>query len=586
MKRLVGWIIGTALVVLVLLAPAAFYDVDLESEATPYEPTSITSYLGDFAINDDGDMDVVETITVDFPSGDRHGIFRFFDKTDQNDAHVRWIPRDLTVTMDGDDVPVSIESQEHGRYTVARIGDADAYVDPGEHVYEISYAIDGVLREGAHVDAPTELYWNLVPGGWQQTIDEARLTVRLPAAAEEVRCAVGTGAIGGCGVSGEGTRTLEVTAMSLPARTPVTVQVGLDIPTPPPGKTLPWAPRYDQVLGSSVAALGAVLLLAAGAAALGLVLARRTREADPRFPLTYAPPEGIGPAQAAYLVTEQVDEQQYVASLLHAAERGAISLERHGPEWTITDQAGPDGWRGLDPVTSGIARILSGPGTSFTASPGSVSGGERLKSEIAAFEESTRDWASGAGLMARSGLGGLGGLVIGACLLSVVAVAIWNPFDMTFLGLITGLFAVFGIGIAATGAGTRRTRAGRDLWSRAGGFRRILATPSAQDRFDFSGREELYTAYIPWAVAFGCADEWAEKFRTETGSEPPAPSYLGHAYAGTYAGSAVSTMVSDFNSTVSSAISSYEATQKSSSSSGGGGFSGGGGGGGGGGGSW
>ena len=72
-----------------------------------------------------------------------------------------------------------------------------------------------------------------------------------------------------------------------------------------------------------------------------------------------------------------------------------------------------------------------------------------------------------------------------------------------------------------TGAGTKRTRQGRDLWSRIGGFHRVLSTPSSQDRFDFSGRQELYTAYIPWAVAFGCADEWAAKYRTETGAEPP-----------------------------------------------------------------
>ncbi len=45
----------------------------------------------------------------------------------------------------------------------------------------------------------------------------------------------------------------------------------------------------------------------------------------------------------------------------------------------------------------------------------------------------------------------------------------------------------------------------------------MLATPSAEERFDFSGRKELYTAYIPWAVAFGVADEWAEKYRIETG---------------------------------------------------------------------
>ena len=69
------------------------------------------------------------------------------------------------------------------------------------------------------------------------------------------------------------------------------------------------------------------------------------------------------------------------------------------------------------------------------------------------------------------------------------------------------------------------------------GFRRVLATPSSEDRFDFSGRKELYTAYIPWAVAFGVAEEWAEKYRIETGEEPPSPSYFGSSYHGYSGGS-------------------------------------------------
>jgi uncharacterized membrane protein len=114
----------------------------------------------------------------------------------------------------------------------------------------------------------------------------------------------------------------------------------------------------------------------------------------------------------------------------------------------------------------------------------------------------------------------------------------------------------------------------------------MLATPSAEQRFDFSGRKELYTAYIPWAVAFGVADEWAAKYKLETGEEPPAPHYFASTLGYT-GGSFAASMADDFSSTVSSAISAYEATQSSSSSGGGGGgFSGGGGGGGGGGGSW
>ena len=127
----------------------------------------------------------------------------------------------------------------------------------------------------------------------------------------------------------------------------------------------------------------------------------------------YAPPEGIGPAQAAYLVSEQVDDEQYVATLMYAAEKGAIDLDRGDSAWTITDKQGAAGWAGLDPVTSGVAHLLGGPGTSFVASPTDVEAGKRLKTEMSTFESSTTSWASSNGLMTRSGLGGLGWVVIG-----------------------------------------------------------------------------------------------------------------------------------------------------------------------------
>jgi uncharacterized membrane protein len=236
-------------------------------------------------------------------------------------------------------------------------------------------------------------------------------------------------------------------------------------------------------------------------------------------------------------------------------------------------------------VTAGIAHLLSGPGTSFVAAKKSVAAGERLKTEIATFESNTKAWARHSGNLTKAGIGGLGGTLVALGFVGAIAIAIWNPLSMTMVGIIPGAFAIFGSPMIKTGASTKRTHQGRDLWSRIGGFHRILSTPSSQDRFDFSGREELYTAYIPWAVAFGCANEWASKYRTEMGTEPPAPHYFGGAYAGAATGGFAASMVNDFNSTVDSAISAYQATQ-SSSSSGGGGGAGGGGGGGGGGGSW
>ena len=47
-------------------------------------------------------------------------------------------------------------------------------------------------------------------------------------------------------------------------------------------------------------------MLALLAAIAGFLLGRSVQEPNPPFPLMYAPPDGIGPAQGAYLLTERV----------------------------------------------------------------------------------------------------------------------------------------------------------------------------------------------------------------------------------------------------------------------------------------
>ena len=263
--RIVASLGGLVLLVGLLFLPALFFDdAGDHAEADPSvdEPTSITSYVADFDVHEDGGMDVVETLTVDFPGPDRHGIFRFFDRLDPSAPDVRHRISDVEVTYDGDDVPVD-RSQEDLRYDVLKIGDAGAFVPSGDHVYEISYHVTSAITPGDDVDEPSQFYWNLVPQGWQQEIAETDLTVHLPEPADDVSCAVGVGATntGECRVKGVGTTDLRIRTGPLADHTPVTVLVGQDLPTPDQ-TTLPWAPRFDRVLGSTLWMPGLALLLA------------------------------------------------------------------------------------------------------------------------------------------------------------------------------------------------------------------------------------------------------------------------------------------------------------------------------------
>ena len=575
MVRWVGRAVALLLLVGLMLLPAIRWP---SLGGVQADTARITSYGADFSVDRAGTLRAVETLRVRFPDH-KHGIFRFFDVQDPSDSRVRLVPREVQVTRDGQAERFEVLEEGRGRYRNIKIGSPYTTIT-GEHTYQISYTIDDAL--GSNPDGQAQLFWDLIGAGWRMPIEESWLRVQLPAAHGPVECAVGQGASSGCTAEPR-EDGFAVSTGALAVNTPVTVRTALDLPAPD-RDGLPWPQRFDPVFGSSVVALLLLLGLAGFTGYLGWRASRGSREQPPPFPLMYAPPEGLGPAQAKYVYSETIGKDAFVASILQTAEQGATTLERDRG-WTIGDTGRAESWQRLDPVSAYAAQALGVPGGSFTASK-TVSAGKTLKTALSQFDDAVRSWARHNRLVTPSGLGSLGGvLVIGAVLLTLF-LGFVNPFDLSVLVLLPGLFAIGAIELLKPGSGTRRTPAGRELWSRVGGFRRLLATPSAEARFDFSGRKELYTAYIPWAVAFGVAEEWAEKYRVETGEDPPAPSYASSVH-GAYAGASLgAALASDFSATVSSAISAYQATQSSSGGGGGGGGSGGGGGGGGGGGSW
>ncbi len=570
MKRLLVTVALLAVALLTVLWPVLGTGSDSESSAA--EDTRITSYQVRYDVSESGRMAAVERLVVDVPISDKHGIFRFWDTFDRANDRTLRVPEQITVTRDGSPEKVSITTENRGRYVVAKIGDPVTTLTPGLHTYEITYTVGQVLSVGP--DDTARFYWDLVPGGWAQRIDLVDAEVRFPASFSGAECAVGSGSGSPCSIIGEGSSTLSVFEQDLDPRTPVTVRAEVDTSVTNAPDELPWPARWVPVLGSSVLGLMAVLVAVGVAGFLGWRMRRATIERTPSFPLQYVPPAGVGPAQAGYLLTERSTGEHYVGNLMFAAQHDWLDLERVGNGWVVQGRPDMD-WSQVDPVTrtQAVSLGLSRGGRLQTADGTS---GKRLSASLSQTNAAPKVWATRSGLVARAGVGAL------ALLLLLLAVGVFvvllaiqaSPLVLAF---IPAAFIVCAWPMVLLTSWTKRTESGRDLWSRIGGFHRVLSTPSSQERFDFSGREELYTAYIPWAVAFGCADVWAEKYRTETGSMPPDPVFLGGGlgYGST---SGITSMAGDFSSTVSSAISSYEASQSSSSS--GGGFSGGGGGGG------
>ena len=116
MGRVIRWLIPLALITFGLLWPVVFTG---SSEASDIEdPVVFSNYKADFVVNGDGRLDAVETITGEFPSG-RHGIFQWWDVSNQNNAGLRQKPEISSILLDGE--PVSYQMMWEGgqRFRVA-----------------------------------------------------------------------------------------------------------------------------------------------------------------------------------------------------------------------------------------------------------------------------------------------------------------------------------------------------------------------------------------------------------------------------------------------------------------------------------
>ncbi len=599
MTRVVYSLVLAVLTAIGLVLPMSLFRDN--SATTGSDPVTITDYRADYKVAADGTLTASETVTANFPSG-RHGIFRFWDLSDPADTGVRYIPNDITVQLDGGPVPVDLRWETGRRFRVAKIGDANQFVAPGSHIYIISYNVKGVLAAGDSRAATNDsssswsgagtsrFIWRVVADGWQMPIEHSETTVTLPAEPTAVTCRTSTSPAD-CQITRPTPTSVTVTTGPLAPATGVAVRTELPVAAPS-RSTLPWPIALDPVLGRSVIALVILLLASLATFALGVFWVFRSRETAPLVPVMFEPPAdplragaALGPVQTYFVVNESAPSRGLVATLLHMAEQNLVKLDRtDSDDWTVTSIGSPDEWSKADPVSISVARALGllTPGSQFDAD-GSVSAGKALSAAKSAVNTSAKESARTAGTVVGSPLEGVGRVLL---FLAIVVSAIlfifkFLPFSVAVLPI--AAFAVGSAGLAKRGVGTRRTKLGREVWSRAGGFERLLSTRSNQERLDFGARQDLYTSFIPYAIAFNCADAWADKYRTTMASEPPMPIWIPVPIGGTQGFLGSGGGFDSFESSLSSSLSAYSASQSSSSSSGGfsGGFSGGGGGGGG-----
>ncbi len=622
LRRLVrGAVVGAgtaavgALTLLGVASPAGASDAE----------DSVREYAMTIQLDPGGVAHVTLDLTVDFGVTPNHGPVLQWVVKETYDGELDRVYRITDLRASSATAPADVQSEElpGEGFTETRylIGDPDETVT-GVHEYQVTFDVEGWVNSADYAwpSGPLpddELYVDLLTH-WDIPVYGVSVQVVGPADVLDVACYEDTQTCRAA--AGADTATFAVDRVD--PMSPLTIAVAYPAGTfggVEPVLQERWA--LSRAFEATPATGGLAAVVALGGAA---VLARRVRRtgrdeeyvgvtpglspvggpgaagaetgaagARRRTPVAvrFAPPPGFLPGQLGTLIDEKADPRDVTATIVDLAVREYVRIVQvptgeDDPDWRIDRSTKPD--HDLRPYERTLLRqIFTGQGTysvklsdlktTFAESMAQVQG--KLYDEVTEL-----GWFRGSPKRARGSWAARGGIVLAAGLVATVALAIFTHWALVAVPVV-----VLGVvWLAMTGAAPARTAEGSAVLAQTRGFRLYLETAEA-NQLRFEEGEDLFSRYLPYAVAFGLTERWASLFAqlAAEGRTLAEPTWFVGPHVGTYPFWATAgSLGHDLESFTSAAESSFSAATPGSS--GGSGFSGGGGGGvgGGGGGTW
>jgi hypothetical protein len=488
----------------------------------------ITSYVVGVVIQRNGVVRIQETITYDFGTDQRHGIFRDIPYLQPVDAqHNREFPISGISVSSPDRAPAATSVTSSGGVTHIRVGNPDRTVT-GSHMYVISYQVGRSLSPAGHHD---EFTWNLIGNTWPVPISGISARVSAPGDVTGAFCYAGsagsTAACAGASRSGR-VATFRQGSLGPDQGLTVTVQVPAGSVTVPPALIVG---RWNLGAALAPGPLGGGL----GAAVLVLVLAwlfvperwarSRERAAAGARP---GPAAGLRPGQAGVVLTGTPTPGHVVGTLVDLAIRGYLRIGAagdhdagdhdagdHMEDWLLTrlEPPAPESRASAAPQEQGIVRyertLLAGlfdnrhevhvSTLKYTFAP--------VISRVCAqlTEDATRH-----GWLHRRHRPGAGwALVAGGAAILIAGLVPGRPHGTAFVGVAVMLAGAAALVVAGRDRQRPRlTPEGKQLGDQVRSFRKRLRgfKPTADDPW------ATLSGDLPYAIAFGLVTGWTEQF--------------------------------------------------------------------------
>ena len=538
----------------------------------------------DITVQTNGDIVVSETLAVTSEGYQiRRGIFRLLPKYYSDEGAK--LPYDytiLSVSRDGAREPYSTSSD--GNAMEVRIGDADVFLQNGEHTYELTYRVKNQVRYFPDHD---EVYWNATGNYWDFPIDAATATVTFPPGARFTDYQAYTGGLGESGSDYTDSLTGSTLSFSttrvLQSGEGLTVAVGVEKGLIDPPSSADQTRRWWQRNGS-LAILLASLLGVFGFLWRNFDKVGRDPVKGPVFP-RYEPPAGYSPAAVHHIYYRTLSgHKALIATLMNLAIKGHLTIAAgKKKETTLTRTPEREKPATLTPEDLTLETGLFSRDNTLTLGKKYDAGFTAAymkfrKSLSRAYGSAYFKWNALYTLMAAV-------LTVGAVVLAITQATTWSWWHTASLLTLAALNGWFMYLMPAP------TRKGQAVRTEIEGFRLYMETA---EKLQLNAVEvgseapppmttERYETFLPYAVALGVEKPWTKHFERLIPEEAAAynPAWTNMSSGGFRN---IGEMTNGIVSTMSSGVSSSLPQSSSSSGSGGGGSSGGGGGGGGGGG--
>jgi hypothetical protein len=580
----------------------------------------IDSYDIVYDVSSSGVVRATETIVYRFGSeSGRHGIERYFVTREQysDTEDAVYTIDNISVSSPDPDVKTQYSSRTdttndgRGAQLRLRIGDPDVTISAPTATYVISYDLTGAMRTFPDHNPPyDEFYWDATGLDWNASIEQVSVQVSVPDGVQDTTCTYGSvGSTTTCSAEiTDGVATY--TAANLAAGQGVTIgaKIGAGLVSDnaphlePDGSKLTSGQRLGLIaagVGTAAIAIGSPILgvlwwrkngrdrryagLAPGTVPLpGQTAEIVANDPDLPIPVAFSPPR-IPVAEAGLLIDGQVDARETAATIIDLAVRGGLTVQSSGSEEFTVTLVNPEVAAAPHEMVL-LTKIFDGqpPGAVKDLSErGSLLEAHKAMQTSVRNQVAARGWFRKVPSATATSSLGVGAIV----LIGFAAFGLGAWLLLALLPLLPIIVTLAVIRVKLRRG--QRTADGRAVTDQVEGFKTYLATAEA-DQLRFEEGEDIFSKYLPWAIAFELADRWA-KVCGDLVAMGRLPNTTPYWYYGSYNMAAFNT------SFLTSSLTSAATPAPSSGSSGtgfgggssfsGGGFSGGGGGGGGGG-SW